>query len=285
LIAGAFAAGLLLMGVALFWPAGGKAPGARVSPFAEPVPPPSTASVEDAEPAAEGPKLAIVVGELGYDPVRDAEWLDFPERITFAVLPFGPSSGTVAASAHSRGHGVILHVPMEPRTETSDRTEPFRLRRGMDAAKISERLDRMMQNVPQATGAINHMGSAFTTDAEAMDAFASALKGKGLFFVDSATAPGSLGLEASGKAGVAAIRRDVFLDDDPAPGAVRRQWEKAIALAKEHGEAVLVCHGRRETLQSLLGLIPDLQREGIRPVTVRELVTERVVAGQPAGER
>ncbi len=284
LIAGAFASGLILMGAALFWPAGGKAPGARVSPFAGQLSPPSAVNTEVGVLSGAGPKLAIVVGDLGYDPVRDAEWLDFPTKVTLSVLPFGPSSGTVGASAHSRGHCVILHVPMEPRSPSPDRTEPFLLTRGMDAAQIAERLDRMARNLPQAVGAINHMGSAFTTDATAMDAFAAALKAMGFFFVDSATSSGSLGMEASRRAGVPAVQRDVFFDGDPDPAAMRRQWKKAIALAKERGEAVLVCHGRRETLQALLGMIPDLEPEGILPVTVRELLADRPVVGRPAWE-
>jgi len=236
---------------------------------------------ESAPPAGKVPRLAIVVGDFGYEPVRDAEWLDFPEKITFAVLPFGPSSRTIAQTAYSRGHCVILHVPMEPQSPASDRTEAFRLVRGMGRKEIAERLDRMTADVPQAVGAINHMGSAFTADAAAMEAFAAALGERGFFFVDSMTTADSLGMEASRNAGVPAFRRDVFLDDDPDPAAMRRQWGKAVALAKERSEAVLVCHSRRETLNALLAMVPELEKEGVRPVAVRELLGER----EPAGGR
>ncbi len=47
------------------------------------------------------------------------------------------------------------------------------------------------------------------------------------------------------------------------------------ALAKERGEAVLLCHARRETRKALLELLPQLRREGIRPVTVEELFSTR----------
>jgi polysaccharide deacetylase 2 family uncharacterized protein YibQ len=77
---------------------------------------------------------------------------------------------------------------------------------------------------------------------------------------------------AMGQAGVPATRRDVILDDDGRPEEMRRQWATAIALAKERGQAVLLCHARRETRKALLELIPQLRREGIRPVTVEELL-------------
>jgi polysaccharide deacetylase 2 family uncharacterized protein YibQ len=119
------------------------------------------------------------------------------------------------------------------------------------------------------------MGSAFTSDLAAMAAFAQALKGKGFFFLDSVTSAGTVGSMAMEQAGVPAMRRDVFLDDDGRPEEMRRQWAAVLVLAKERGQAVLLCHSRRETRKTLLELLPELRREGIRPVTVEELLVAR----------
>jgi polysaccharide deacetylase 2 family uncharacterized protein YibQ len=276
LIAGAFLSGAALVGIALFWPQRDDRPVPAASSFTPPAPPASAGPGDNPVSPSPGPRLAIVIDDLGYEPVRDAEWLDFPGKITVSVIPFGPSSRTFAASARSRGHGVILHVPMEPESPAEDRTASFRLRRGMRPEEMEEAFSRMAQDVPQANGASNHMGSAFTSDAGAMAVFAGILKRRGFFFVDSLTIASSVGLEAAGRAGVPAVRRDVFLDDDPGPEEMRRQWEKALALAKERGEAVIVCHSRRETRKALLELLPGLRAEGIRPVTVEELLETRV---------
>jgi len=48
----------------------------------------------------------------------------------------------------------------------------------------------------------------------------------------------------------------------------------AVAMAKERGETVLLCHARRETRKVLLELLPQLRTEGIRPVTVEELLAQ-----------
>ena len=276
LMAVAFLAGLLLVGVALVRAPETERP-ARDNLANSPVaiPPSSAPSDNGAAGPAPGPRLAIVVDDLGYDPVRDAEWLDFPERITVSVLPHGPSSKSFAASARTHGFGVILHVPMEPEGAVADRTEPFLLRRGMTPEEIADRFARMTADVPQANGASNHMGSAFTSDLASMAAFAQALKGKGFFFLDSVTSAGTVGSMAMEQAGVRATRRDVILDDDGRPEEMRRQWAAAIALAKDRGEAVLLCHSRRETRKILLELLPQLRREGIRAVTVEELLVGR----------
>jgi hypothetical protein len=275
-MAGAFLAGLLLVGVALI-----RAPEVERSTgdnLANP-PAPTAASAVPSDngaagpaPVPPGPRLAIVLDDLGYDPVRDAEWLDFPEKITVSVLPHGPSSKSFAASARTHGFGVILHVPMEPEGAVADRTEPFLLRRGMTPEEIADRFARMAADVPQANGASNHMGSAFTSDLGAMASFAQVLKGKGFFFVDSVTSAGTVASMAMEDAGVHATRRDIILDDDGRPEEMQRQWAAAIALAKERGQAVLLCHARRETRKALLELLPQLRKEGIRAVAVEELL-------------
>ncbi len=276
LMAGAFLAGLLLVGIALIRaPEAERPTGDNLANAPAAIPTSSMPSDNGAgrpAPGLPGARLAIVVDDLGYDPVRDAEWLDFPERITVSVLPHGPSSKSFAASARTHGFGVTLHVPMEPEGAVADRTEPFLLRRGMTPEEIADRFARMAADVPQAKGASNHMGSAFTSDLAAMAAFAQALKGKGFFFIDSVTSAGTVGTMAMEQAGVPATRRDVFLDDDGRSGEMHRQWSAAIALAKERGQAVLLCHARRETRKALLELLPQLRKEGIRAVTVEELL-------------
>ena len=272
-MAGAFLAGLLLVDVILLRaPEPERSTGDNLADSPPTIPAPSAASDNEAAGPAPGPRIAIVVDDLGYDPVRDAEWLDFPERITVSVLPYGPSTKSFAASARTHGFGVILHIPMESEGGVVDRTEPFLLRRGMTSEEIAGRFARMAAEVPQANGASTHMGSAFTSDLAAMTAFAQALKGKGFFFVDSVTSAGTVASKAMEDAGVHAMRRDVFLDDDVRPEEMRRKWTAVIALAKQRGEAILLCHARRETRKVLLELLPQLRAEGIRPVTVEELL-------------
>ncbi len=87
-------------------------------------------------------------------------------------------------------------------------------------------------------------------------------------------------------AGVPATRRDVVLDDDGRPEEMRRQWAAAVALAKERGEAILLCHARRETRMALLEMLPQLRTEGMRPVTVEELLASPAnpaARGAPGG--
>lgn len=276
----AFLGGLVFIGVVAYLPLGGGPSFGPAGPGPAPFSPlqregaDGDAAPPDAPGQATPPRLAIVVDDLGYEPARDAAWLKFPAKITMAVLPFGPSSRRVAESARDRGFCVLLHVPMEPEADVADRTEEFRLRRGMGAPEMEALLDRMIRDVPFAAGTSNHMGSAFTADPEAMSLYAALLKERGLFLLDSVTTSRSLAVAAALRAGVPAVRRDVVLDVEESAESMRRRWAEALSIAKRKGAAILVCHARTETLEAIRGYLPELETEGIRPVTLAELLAE-----------
>src|SRR4030066_2256340 len=286
LMLGAFLAGLLTTGIVILMPGGESGTGPTVSPAqGEPAAPneeiaqtgPATAReslpVGMSREESPTPRLAIVVDGCGYDPPRDAEWLKFPAEVTLAIIPFGPSSRRLAQSAHDRGFGVLIHVPMEPEGSVSDRTESFRFRRGMRGEEMETLLGKMIEENPWATGASNHMGSAFTADPESMTTFVTLLKGKGLFLLDSMTTTRSVAVRAALPEGIPVARRDVFLAADMAPEEMRVQWKKTIAIAKEKGTAVLLCPGREDSLRTMLARVPDLEAEGVRAVTLTELLS------------
>ncbi len=291
LMIGAFLAGLLVVAGALLVP--DRRP---ESPFSPPPPAPmklGQPAAPGAPPAAPGSpsaslpgsaappapreerRLAVIVDDLGYDPSADAESLKMPEKVSVAVIPFGPSSRRIAEAARSRGFTVLLHVPMEPGAPAPDRTEGFRLRREMSPGEMDALLSRMIGDVPHAAGATNHMGSAFTADPKAMATYTALLRSKGLYLVDSVTTPRSAALDAARAANVPAARRDVFLDADLSPGEMRARWDKAVAIAREKGSAVLFCSARPETLRFVASLLPGLRAQGISPVTMDELMAGR----------
>jgi hypothetical protein len=271
LMFGAFLAGLLIVGAVFLFQGQGSAPSA-LSPPPEAQPPAQAAHAVPPPATPPPPRLAIVVDDLGYEPSRDAEWLKLPARITVAVLPFGPSSRNIAESARARGWGVVLHVPMEPESPASDRTERFRIRKGMSADEMESLLTRMAESLPQATGASNHMGSAVTADPAAMAAYVSVLKKKGFFLLDSVTTSKSVALEAALQAGIPAARRDVFLDAGMNREEMRSQWERAVSIARKKGAAVLICHGKTESFRLLLELLPRLKGDAVQAVTLDELL-------------
>ena len=82
----------------------------------------------------------------------------------------------------------------------------------------------------------------------------------------------SVALQIANEAGVDAVKRDVFLDPDPAPETVAREFERLKRLARQRGSALAIGHPYPATLDLLERELPKLADEGIELVNVSELV-------------
>ena len=102
-----------------------------------------------------------------------------------------------------------------------------------------------------------------------------------LFFVDSRTTPASVALQVAREFGVPATRRDIFLDDDPDPRAIRRQFRRLVNLARLHGSAVGIGHPYPGTLEFLESALPPLAADGVELVPVSGIIHgQQIVAAQ-----
>jgi len=228
----------------------------------------ATAPAAESIPVAShsAPALALIVDDLGYDSAAARAVFALPGRVTVAVLPDLPDSAAIAEEAHRRGVEVLLHLPMES-LAGEGREEKVELHVGESAGEVSRVLDQMLATVPYAVGVNNHQGSRATANAALMAAVAQALRARGLFFVDSRTSAASVAFDAARRAGVPAAARNVFLDDDEQPAAIRRQLERAVRQAREQGWCVAIGHPHSATLGVLAEAVPELEARGIRLVS------------------
>jgi uncharacterized protein len=94
---------------------------------------------------------------------------------------------------------------------------------------------------------------------------------RNLFFIDSRTTAATVAETSAHAAGVAAARRNVFLDDQQSVPAVRKQFVLAIRDAREKGAALAIGHPHPETLDVLTEMLPEAERQGVRLVFASEL--------------
>jgi hypothetical protein len=222
-------------------------------------------------PPADAPRLAIIIDDLGYDPVAAQELLAIPYRLTLSVLPHLPDSHAIAEEAHRRGYQVLLHLPMESANGEAKREAVF-LAAGAAPADAAAMVDAMLSTVPHAAGVNNHQGSRATADAALMRDLMPALRERRLFFVDSRTTPASRAYGVARRAGVPAAYRRVFLDDTPTREATLRQLETAVEDARRNGWSIAIGHPYPTTIEALREFLPHLGASGIRLVFVSELV-------------
>ena len=218
-----------------------------------------------------GPKLAIILDDLGNDKEAAEAVFALHYPLTISVLPYHAHSTEIAEEAQRRGLEVMLHLPM--RAVANESPETHQLEAGMSVAAVERELTGMLESVPTASGVNNHEGSQATTDAKLMAELMPLLKQRDLFFVDSRTTAATVAFEAAEHAGVPSGFRNVpFLDDVQDVAAIRKQLELAIRGAKEKGAAIAIGHPHPETLRALKEELPRAEAEGVHLVVVSELV-------------
>jgi polysaccharide deacetylase 2 family uncharacterized protein YibQ len=219
-----------------------------------------------------GPRLAIILDDLGYDRAPAEALLSLPFPLTVSVLPNHPYSAEIAEEAHRRGDEVLLHLPMES-TSNGAPPEAGELRVGMTPDEVDRHIGEMLESVPHVAGVNNHQGSRATTDPVLMNAVMAALRRRGLFFIDSRTTAQTVAYDAAQHDGVrAAYRNAQFLDDTPTREAVLAQLSFAERQASRLGWAVAIGHPHPGTLAALEEGLPQLQARGVRLVFASDLV-------------
>ncbi len=181
--------------------------------------------------------------------------------------------GKKTAPIKRRRRETILHLPMQPQSypETNPGKNPLLV--GMSASEISDILDGALKNLPDVRGLNNHMGSAATSDPATMSALMSVLKQRGLFFIDSLTSSKSVAYGEAQAAGLPALRNRIFLDyDSENEKTITANLGVLVRTARKKGFAVGLGHPHNATWRVLAREIPRLQQQGVRFVTVSELL-------------
>jgi polysaccharide deacetylase 2 family uncharacterized protein YibQ len=224
---------------------------------------------------AEPAMLAIIIDDLGNARVAGERAASLPGPVICSVLPHTPYAVQLARRCKEEGKEVLLHQPMQP---LDPRADPGRgvLFLGQRREAFRSELMRGLAAVPGVDGVNNHMGSLLTRHIAYMHWLMQDLsERRGLFFIDSMTTTHSRALAAARLHGLPSTRRDVFLDDDPSPAAIRTQWDRLLARARAQGSALGIGHPWPETLDTLDDGIRTLGDEGIILVGIAELIRFR----------
>ncbi len=259
-----------------------SAANAAVAPTAPPTLPAVTASAgptaaASAAPTAAGsaapaaaPRLALIIDDCGQWPTTERGFIALPVALTLSVLPHVRYGDAIARDALAAGKGVMLHLPMEPRSGAYP--GPGEVTVAMDDAAITAQVQADIAAVPLAAGVNNHEGSRASADDRVMRAVGAVIAAHHLFFVDSRTSPATVAARDAAALGIPTASRDVFLDDVADVAATQAALRRAVALAKQRGSAIAIGHPRPTTLAAVRALLPELQREGIDFVLARDLV-------------
>ena len=226
-----------------------------------------------ARPALGRPMIAVVIDDLGLDKRRTERVTTLRAPLTLSFMTYAEDLDRQTALARSRGHELMVHMPMQPMNSSYD-AGPDVLLTGLPAAELRRRIDWGLSRFKGFVGINNHMGSRFTADPVGMAVVMEEMRRRGLLFLDSVTTGKSVAGEMARRYGVPFAAREVFLDNDQSVAAVRGQLDKVEALARRTGAAIAIGHPHDATIEALGSWLPALERRGFVLVPVTALVKE-----------
>lgn len=240
------------------------------SPTAAPTGLPTIAP-SPAPSGSSGPKVAIIIDDCGYSVSRDLRFLDLKIPVTLSILPMTPHGRQVESAAKAAGIAVMLHIPMEPESQTAH-PGPGEITTTMTDDQVRAQLAADIASLSPLPGANNHMGSKATSDPRVMRDVLGVLKSDDMYFIDSMTAMTSVGASTARELGVPTAERDVFLDDEVTVPYVEAQIRLLETVARRKGVAIAIGHPNPATAQALEAMVPQMVAQGFTFVDAQSLV-------------
>jgi uncharacterized protein len=190
-------------------------------------------------PAAVKFKIAIVVSGLGLSAMATKSALDtLPVGVTLGFAPYAADVGQWTAQARSRGHELLLEIPMEPYDFPDSDPGPHTLRAGQEEEANTQRLTWAMTRFTGYAGVTNLLGQRFLSDSEALSPALTYLNRRGLYFFDNGAATQSVVPMVAGQVGIPAVQGGAALDTIQTALEIDRKLSELETQARANGSAV-----------------------------------------------
>jgi len=208
--------------------------------------------------------VAIIIDDIGFNLVKIKRIAALPVKLTGAIIPLTPYYKAAANILFASGKDVFLHMPMQPNYKMPDVIEySMAIRSNTTPAQAAEFTEKSIALIPHIVGLNNHEGSIATENMAQMEAIMPVIKRHNLVFVDSGTTNNTVAWKAAHNAGLRWAKRNYFLDIVIKKPEVTDAFLKAIAMAKNRGEVVIIGHPHEVTLAMLEEQIPKALAEGV----------------------
>lgn len=215
------------------------------------------------------PKIAIIIQGLGLSETGTDNAIEsLPADVTFAMAPYGTDLDRWMQKARSRGHELLLQLPLEPFDFPDNDPGPHTLLVSLRPDEMLDRLAWLMTRVTNYVGTINEMGARFTTTKPSMQLLLEKLRDRGLMFVDNGESSRSLSAEVSSEVKVPFSSVDVILDGVPREDEINANLLRLEGIARARGVAVASGSALPVTVRQLEIWSRDLEERGLQLVPV-----------------
>ena len=218
-------------------------------------------------------RVAIILDDAGGTVPDYYEISTIKEPLTISVIPGMPTSRGVAKTMADEGFEIMLHLPMEALNGNYRKAGAGMVTCSDSDNEIRKTMLEDLSSVKWAVGFNNHMGSKATADERVMKEVFNAVKGRGLYFIDSRTSDRSIAFKMAKNSRIPSAENNIFLDSEPSRNNVEINFRRLISMAKQKGSAIGIGHATRPaTISVLKELMPVYANDGVKFVHASELV-------------
>lgn len=219
------------------------------------------------------PRIAIVIGGLGLSAeVTRRALAALPPEITLSFAPYASDIQHWVDEARAAGHEVLVEAPMEPLGYPKNNPGPHTL---MVRARPGENAERLTWTLSRFTGYVgvtNLLGGRFLGDRRALAPVLTALRERGLIFVDNGGAPHSVVSETAQRLNAPSIGAALVLDEVQKPVAIDARLFELENRARERRRAVGTGFLYPVTIQAVAQWAATLKSHGIALAPVSAMV-------------
>ena len=215
------------------------------------------------------PKIALVIGGLGLNTTATRQAIEqLPPQVTLSFVPYAEGLQGWIDMARANGHEVLLEAPMEPLDYPDNDPGPYTLMAAAQGPETVRKLEWLLSRATGYFGVTNYLGSRFMASDGAMSAFAGALKGRGLAFIDD-------GQAARRGSGPPRASADKIIDDQLSGEAIDQQLLSLEAGALQHGQALGSGFAYPVTLSQVAHWAESVETRGYQLAPASALMTRR----------
>lgn len=227
--------------------------------------------------------IGLIIDDLGNQRASGLEAVNLPGPLAYSILPHTPYGKMLAERAHEKNKEVMLHLPMESLHDNPLGKGGLKL--NMTRSALQQAVKEDIDAIPHVVGINNHMGSLLTQQPKQMSWLMKALMERGgLFFIDSRTTERTVARLVAEEFNIPTHNRDVFLDHEQNPEAIRFQFQRLLSIARKNGGGLGIGHPYPETLTVLREQLSDAESKGFRLAPVREIMKTKEAARKASGQ-
>ena len=224
------------------------------------------------------PRITIIITDIGLNLNNSNEAINIlPEQVGLALSPYARNIQSWMDRVRKTGHEGFLMIPTEPLSYPSNDPGPHTLMTNDDPIDNLAKLDWLLNQVTGYVGVINHMGSKFTTEEEALTPILTELQNKNLMFIDSRSTRFSVASQIAQNLGMPSAKNDRYIDNVLTKVEIQKHLDELEKTAVKLGTALGLARAVPLSINEISEWADTLANTGIELVPVTAIANRQWV--------